>query len=1018
MKQINDASHLFVADVKKDQTIKFIPFDFIRKFRNHYLINSVFQEVVYSKPTKYFKGEAESFLLSLCLEMTKSLTSTSNKSSDDVPFSDESIANTLMKCAQNAANYSALMEVQKNSYYAGRQFSEKMLTDRIKADWELEKDIIPQTTDKTKVSQTDWMATLFGQQISRKKIKIQPLDGVNLSTWQGFATTATAVLGSGPGMYTEQRDIAGFIQQRSLLENLFYGVNFPGFYNLVDSSDAFYILALMYLDYVHVTSSPEQYQSVMRPEAPNTPQRMDAMATRAKRFMKYYAAMAVAPRFMSMYAKYLLMKDLNIVLATWTDNDLSTNKDMVHKMSTIETLCKSIVPQRFLSHTEDIIRWYKDFYGVGLLLPEEYSGLASFAALKAPKNAAYLVKAGDPILQSIGYKDKVLTQKDLMNMCLTRDAFIDIMYHACIALNTHIQQIDKSVSTVQSWDEFTSFDIPTIPAATEFGLVKFADVTRICIVNDTVPRNKIDYIATADGTLPKRGYLGNVDVIPLLEDLVFGTVKPNLWLSNLRTQKKGDRPAQSFNPNEVRMIFNNDHTLYIGSRPMAHYAEMPIPVDYLAYADPSSVDPTLAGLSSILQALPSPYKALSDYFSAAAAQFDMSHNLADLASAFASVGFWFRGGLTTANKISDFDENWIAPSIKFTYGVPTGIFYQKQMASIAKEDDYAPRALVVRSAASDAEFTFIMHTSFPVISEVFQHAQTFCDGFIADIPVLGGSLLGGIKGDDGYDDTKFKDIVVKGEPDGLTTKHFTWFPLTGWSKHTAILPHMTFRVSSQSSALSDMIINDPDIMKRFTIMAYSNDKEIRPISRTIIKSPLVYFEPEDVMISRDSSITLVRAKIADLTDELSKSVERVAESMRLPKLDAIAKEPLDENSRGDELKSTHDKGINVNTDSKQIKTTTDAKEHKSFVDTERSDKIVKDPKTLLSGTDDKGKGDLEIITDTPGGTGDVQSIANTPGKQIGEEKKKKIKRTKADGTTEELEVDADYKLGDNEVFID
>jgi len=1016
MKQINDASRVFVADVKKDQTIKFIPFDFIRKFRNHYLINSVFQEVVFSKPTKYFKGEAESFLLSLCLEMTKSLISTSNRSSDDVPFSDESIANTLMKCAQNAANYSALMEVQKNSYYAGRQFSEKMLTDRIKADWELEQMILTTQPDKGKAAQTDWMATLFGQQVSRKKIKIQPVDGVNLSTWQGFATTATAVLGSGPGMYTEQRDIAEFVQQRSQLENLFYGVNFPGFYNLVDSSDAFYILALMYLDYVHVTSSPEQYQSVMRPEAPNTPQRMDAMATRAKRFMKYYAAMAVAPRFMSMYAKYLLMKDLNVVLATWTDNDLSTNKDMVHKMSTIESLCKSIVPQRFLSHTEDIIRWYKDFYGVGLLLPEEYSGLASFTALKAPNTADFLVKAGDPILQSIGYKDKVLTQKDLMNMCLTRDSFIDLMYHACISLNTHIQQIDKSVSTVQSWDEFTSFEIPTIPAATEFGLVKFAEVHKTNIVNDVIPRNRIDYLSTADGTVPKRGFLGNVDVIPILKDLVFGTIKPNLWLSSLRSEKKGQRPAQSFNPNEVRMIFNNDHTLYIGSRPMAHYAEMPIPVDYLAYVDPSSVDPTLAGLSSVLQALPSPYKALSDYFSAAAAQFDMAHNIADLASSFASVGFWFQGGLTASNKADDFNDNWIAPSTRFIYGVPTRIFYQKNIEKITTEAMYGKRAIVIRSAASDKEFTFVMHTFFPVISEVFQHAQTFCDGFIADIPVLGTPLLAGIKKDGGYDDNNFKVIVVQGEADGLSSKDFTWFSLTGWSKHTAILPHMTFRVSSQSSALSDMIINDPDIMKRFVIMAYSNDKEIRPISRTLINSPLVYFEPEDVMISRDTSITLTRAKIADLTDELSKSVERVAESSRLPKLDDIKEDTLDENSRGDKLKPGHDAGINVNDASKPIKTTEDFKEHKPFIATEAAPQEKRNPKDVIKDKDlesDIIKSDA--LTEN---AADVAVNGNHPGAPVEKKDKKKIKRTKADGSTEEIEVDADYTLGENEVFVD
>jgi len=1030
MKQVKDASQLFVADVKRDQTVKFINFDLIRSFRNHFLINFVFQDAVFAKPTKYFTGEAEAFLLTPILQMFEQFKiSARGGVLNKTPFNDVAVANTLMRLAQNAANFSSLMEVSKSSYYAGRAFSEQTLLERLKADWSLENDILSKKTlDKTGKpdpnAPIDWMATLFGQPVNRKAIS--PITSVELTSWESFAKLCISTLGLGPGFYTEQRNIAPFVAQRSELENMFYGINFPGFHELTNSDDAFYIMALMYLDYCHITSSPEAYQTAMRPEAPNTPQRMDAMATRVKRFMKYYSAMAIAPRFMSMYAKYLLVKDLNVVLTTWTDNELSDNKDMAHKMDVIDSLCKSIVPDRFLKHTEDIIRWFKDFYGVALLLPLEYKILADFAGLKSFDKDEFLVKAGDPVIQSVLYKDKILSQKDLMNLCMTRDQYIDVMYHACLSLDSHIQQIDKSITTVQAWNEFVGFDLPTIPAATEFGTIKFASPIVQLIVNDAVPRNMIDYVhAEKGGISPKRGFMGNIDILPIIKNLVFGTIKPNVWLSFLRGGAIGKRPSGSFNPSDVRITFTNDHTLFIGSRPMAHYAEMPIPVDYLAYADPLCVDASISGLLSILQTLPSPYKALSDYFSAAASQFDMQYNLADLASSFAAVGFWFKGGLTNANKESDFNENWIRPSTNFIYGVPTEIFYAKQLEDIKKAAYYNANAVVVRSSATDNEYTFVMHTQFPVLSELFFHAQTFCDGFIADIPVLGTEMLEALRTDDAYSMTKFREIVVQGSIDGLTTKSFTWFKFTGWSKYTAVLPHMTFRVSSQSSALSDKIINDPDIMKRFCVMAYSNDKEIRPISRSFMNAPLVYIEPDDLMVSRDTSLQLIKAKIADLSDSLSKRAEEIALKHRPPAFPPSDVENKDENMRRDLLTPGHDAGIIPNEpkpkpDDQSILNTPLRDAGASDQITLDSDRkpILKEKKKVYSppSADEKpGKGDVIIPDAVNGASGASQ---NSPGSPLEDKKKKKIKRIKPDGSSEVIEVESDYTLAEGEEFVE
>jgi hypothetical protein len=1029
MKQITDASQLFVADVKRDQTVKFINFDLIRNFRNHFLINFVFQDMVFTKPTKYFNGEAEAFLLVPILQMLKQLMETSSEKTSSLGvFNDESVANTLMKLAQNAANFASVMDVAKSSYYAGRQFSESVLAERLQADWSMEKNLILKSSkpgSEPDASSIDWMKTLFGQQVSRKNIKA--LKEVEMVDWQTFCDVAMKSLGLGPGFYTEQRNIKPFVAQRSNLENMFYGINFPGFHDLSDADDAFYILALMYLDYCHVTSTPEIYQTVMRPEAPNTPQRMDAMATRSKRFMKYYAAMAIAPRFMSLYAKYLLMKDLNIVLSTWTDNELSDNKDMAYKMSSIEKLCKNIIPERFLKHDEDIIRWFKDFYGVALLLPSEYSNLANFKDLTVPKPDAYLVKAGDPVVQSVIYRDKVLSQKDLMNLCVTRDQFIDVMYQACITLNNTIEQIDKSVTTIQAWDEFAGFELPTIPAATEFGQVKFASPTVQLVVNDAVPRNKVDYVhSEKGGTSPKRTFMGNVDFIPILKELVFGTIKPNVWLSFLRMSSLGKRPSASYNPSDVRITFTNDHILYIGARPMAHYAEMPIPVDYLAYADPMCVDHTISGLLSILQTLPSPYKALSDYFSSAASQFDMQYNLSDLTTSFAAIGFWFKGGLTDGNKADDWEANWIRPACDFIYGVPTSVFYAKQMEEVSKAASYKNVGLIVKSSASDNEYTFVMHSYFPTLCEVFMHAQTFCDGFIADIPVLSTQVLDAIQNDnDRYDKNKFRGIVVDADPDGVTSKHYQWFKSTGWSKYTTFLPHLTFRVSSQSSALSDKIINDPDIMKQFCVMAYVNDKELRPISRSFMKSPLIYIEPDDLMVSRDSSLQIIKPKIADLTEELSKKAELLAKKAAPPRLNPDEVKEIDNNSRADKLRPGHDDGLHPNhskPDSdpeeekkRKILEMKGASEHTELNDKgEAIETEKKRPYIAPDVTKKPGKGDI-VTSEEQGAPGSAQ---NEPGAPIEEKKKKKIRRKKGDGSIEELEVEADYKLGEGEEFVE
>jgi hypothetical protein len=1025
MKNINDASHLFIADVKKDQTVKFISFDLIRSFRNHFLINSVFQDIVYSKPTKYFSGEAEAFLLTPILQMLDSLRITGRKASDNKnPFNDVSVANTLMKMAQNAANFSAVMDISKSSYYAGRAFSEQTLASRLQADWSLENNLVLKNADAKKgsedTSQVNWMATLFGQQLSR--IAITTPISTDLTTWENFATKAITVLGLGPGFYTEQRNISTFIEQRSAIENSFYGINFPGFHELENADDAFYILALMYLDYCHVTSSPEMYQTVMRPEAPNTPARMDAMATRAKRFMKYYAAMAIAPRFMSMYAKYLLMKDLNSVLAPWTDNEISNNKDMIHKMGVIEKLCATIVPQRFLKHTEDIIRWFKDFYGVSILIPDQYSILADFKSLKS-STSGFQVKPGDPIIQSVVYRDKILYQKDLMNLCNTRDAYIDLMYNACLSLDTTVQQIDKSITTIQSWDEFSGLEIPTIPAATEFGSVKFADPTKQDIINDAIPRNAIDYVhADKGGVVPNRTFMGNVDVKPILKDLVYATVKPHAWIVALRKEKFGLRPSSSHNPSDVRITFTNDHTLYIGSRPMAHYAEMPIPVDYLAYADPMCVDPSISGLLSILQTLPSPYKALSDYFSAAATQFDMQYNLADLASSFAAVGFWFEGGLTQKDKPETWLERLIRPTCNFIYGVPTSIFLDKQLEKVTKADAYKAYALVVHSSASDKEYTFLMNSYFPVLSELFYHAQTFCDGFIADVPVLGTRLLKAIVDGDSYSVSKFKEIVVQGRPDGLTSKDYTWFQSTGWSKYTAVLPHMTFRVSSQSSSLSDKIINDVNITKRFVVMAYANDKEIRPISRSFMKDTLVYIEPDDLMVSRDSSLQLVKAKVSDLSDSISLAAEKNALKNPPPKLKPDEIDNHGGQSRADSALPGHDEGI-IDSGDPVGRTKDEAQKSKPFKDageSEHTKKVETDKGSKFEETEKKKPYSPPAIEEkqVAGDIASGESSNNPTGTAVEEKKKKKIKRTKPDGSVEEIEVEADYKLGENESFIE
>lgn len=1006
MKQVRDASQLFLAELKRDQTVKFIQFDLLRDFRNHFLINYVFQKAVREKPVKYFSGEAEYFLLGLVKDLFSAMTSGMSVTEK---FNDLSVANTLMRLAQNCANYAAVLDSVKMSYYASRQFSETLLFERLKADWSFEYE-----TDVPPGGSVPWASYLFGQNIQRGNVA--PISGVNMLSWESFSMNATKILGRGPGLFTEQFNINSFVRARSEIENYFFGLNFPGFYDYEHSSDALFTLALIYLDYVNVTKDPETYVTILKPESSTSAARLDALIVRARRFMKYYAAMAVAPRFMMMYANLLLIKDLNTLLSPWVDKQISANIDYEHKLKVIEERCSSLVPPRFIKLITDIIQWYKDFYGVGFLIPADYSKLAAFDKLKIDFSK-YAVKQSDPLIQSLSYADKTLTQKDIISFLTSRDAYVNTMYHTVLALSEHIQRIDKSVNSIQSWDEFSQIEFPPIPPAKEIGSVNFAVPNRHSIINDDVP-----FYSIVEGD--SGPFIGAVNIVPVLRDLVYGTIKPHLWIRSLKTSKPSDRPSSSFSPAEIRMVFADEIKLAIGAHPMANYAEMPIPADYLAYSNPACYDFTLNDLLNILLTIPSPYKALSDYFSIAAAQFDTIYKKADLASAFAAVGFWFEGEWGPGNKEEDIRNAWIQPSTRFIYGLPTEVFFLKQVAQFKTKADYAKAAVVATSAASDNKFTFLMHKWFPIITQPFMYAQTVCDGFIMDIPVSGTALLDALKAKnkgESWEPKKFREVVLDGEVNGLEPKDFKWFIPKGWSRYTALLPHMTYQTSSSSSVLTDKLLDDPDALKRFVIIGYANDMDLRPISRSFVKTSLVFIEPEDVLLRNTTLEPLTKARVVDIEQHLDKSVIKEAISSKPDNISGqTIIEDLSQGSRNkpdpdiDKTfapKDNNPKGVSDGPGSLgQLK---DSSGKKIFPEKTNDMKDRGLGFTDETKTKDKTepKGDLP---EEPVGS----NASATPKPELQGKKKKKVKRLLPDGTTDVVEVDDDYELKDGEEFVE
>jgi hypothetical protein len=191
----------------------------------------------------------------------------------------------------------------------------------------------------------------------------------------------------------------------------------------------------------------------------------------------------------------------------------------------------------------------------------------------------------------------------------------------------------------------------------------------------------------------------------------------------------------------------------------------------------------------------------------------------------------------------------------------------------------------------------------------------------------------------------------------------------------------------------------------------------------------VYIEPDDLMLSRDSSMSLPKPRVSDLADQLSKKAEVAALGSAPPKLSPTEKEIIDDNARKDSIKPGHDEGL-IPGKGGPGKTQEDFKDYKPFESAQHTEHVTLDDKGEAEVTDKKKeyvKPQAKPKASKEDITGDVKNedtessgaTQNTPGSSIDDKKKKKkIKRTKGDGSTEEIEVEADYKLGEGEELIE